>query len=290
MAKIIVIKLKKAGNNNREFSVSDNFGNVLFASISKSELISGISIEIEDNVTVIILKSLDKNCCNKSWNIPVSTISLRELAAIGFQSKNTGSVWTHLTDTTIYNSFYGCIAPYIIEYPISYQYHDEILQNVRDYTKVFKYFESENGVYNTNRKIQTNDIYFNKAVLYNDQQSSGVITLVTKPTNNLSSYLTYPKYGTDTTSVIFTKRDNYYQFNSFFSIVKDETVPLFNNSCTSLSIDKEVNQDNMVYGRRSFQKYTLRAKDSKIRLYLDNTSDYHLVSQILIAPSQISYL
>jgi hypothetical protein len=46
----------------------------------------------------------------------------------------------------------------------------------------------------------------------------------------------------------------------------------------------------MDYGKRSFKKDTLRAKDLKIRHILDNRSDAHLVSQFITAPSQISYL
>jgi hypothetical protein len=56
-----------------------------------------------------------------------------------------------------------------------------------------------------------------------------------------------------------------------------------------MSIDKEVNQENMDYGLRSFKKATLRAKELKIRHILDSSSTVHLVSQFLITPSQISY-
>jgi hypothetical protein len=45
----------------------------------------------------------------------------------------------------------------------------------------------------------------------------------------------------------------------------------------------------MDYGKRSFKKAPLRAKDLKVRLILDNKSDIHLVSQIFLTKSQISY-
>jgi hypothetical protein len=64
---------------------------------------------------------------------------------------------------------------------------------------------------------------------------------------------------------------------------------LFIRTCESLSIDKVVNQANMDYGTRTFKKETFRAKDLKIRHILDNNSEVHLVSQFLVAPSQISY-
>jgi len=290
MSKNIVVKLKKAGNRLNMFSISDDRGNVLATNVPKAELILGLALTIDDSVTVIILSSTGINCCSKKWNIPVSTITLVDLAAIKFQNANTSSVWRHLTNPVLYNNFYGCIAPYIIEYPFAYQYHDEIVQNVKDYTKVYKYLSTDDGVFNYNRKIETNSDYFNRTVIYNDQQSSGVLELVPKPLNNLKAYLSYPIYNTDSKTILFSKRDNFYQYNTFWDITKDKTVPLFINSCESLSIDKQVNQDNMIYTVRSFKKFPIRAKDLKVRMVLDNRSDIHLVSQFLISPAQISYL
>jgi hypothetical protein len=56
-----------------------------------------------------------------------------------------------------------------------------------------------------------------------------------------------------------------------------------------MSIDKEVNQENMDYGMRSFKKAPLRAKELKIRQILDSSSTTHLVSQFILTPAQISY-
>jgi hypothetical protein len=64
---------------------------------------------------------------------------------------------------------------------------------------------------------------------------------------------------------------------------------LFITSCESLSVDKLVNQTNMDYGKRSFKKEPLRAKDLKVRHILDNSSEAHIVSQFIVAPAQISY-
>lgn len=283
----IIVKLKKAGSRLLRFSISDNLGNLLSANVSKSDLISGVALSVDDNVTVITITSLD--CCSKSINIPISEITLPEITSFEYNVVNTSSIWTHLVNPTIYNTFYGCVNPYIIEYPFSYQYQDEIVQNVIDYTKVYRYLPSDN-IFDVNAKIETNDKYFNKAVLYNSQQSSGILNLVAKPVNNLKEYLTYPKYNTDSKTITFTKSDNFYQYNTFWSIAKDSQTPLFKSSCESLSIDKEVNQDNMNYtNNRSFTKAPLRAKDLKIRHILDNNDSIHLVSQFIIAPSQLSY-
>jgi hypothetical protein len=292
MSKVIIVKLTKAGTRTGPFTISDNYGNVLGTNVPKSQLISGITYEVGDNVSVIIIESLGGcigKCKNKIY-ISIGTRNAAQLAVISFQNGNTASLWRHLTDIKTYNYFYGNIEPYIIEYPFSYQYYDEILQNVKDYTKAYKYLDIPDGVFNYNTRIETDDRWFNKAVLYNGQQSSGILELVPKPMHNLKEYLKYTIYNTDSKTITYTKSDNFYQYNTFWSLVKNKSIPLFiTTCCNALSLDKAVNQDNMDYGKRSFKKEPLRAKDLKVRHILDNRSDAHLVSQFITAPAQISY-
>lgn len=289
MSKTIVIKLTKIGGGLSTFSISDDMGNVLATDVTKQQLIDGVSYSVDDSVKVVVITSTGKGCCGKSWNIPVTTISRYELVQTTFTESNTATAWRHLKNPVIYNYFYGCIEPYIIEYPFAYKYQDEILQSVQDYTKAYKYFLDPDGVSDDNRKIETDDVWFNKAVLYNGQQSTGVLELVPKPINNLKEYLKYPVYNVDSKTITYTKSDNFYQYNTFWSLVKYKQEPLFIRTCENLSIDKVVNQANMDYGKRSFKKEPLRAKELKVRHILDNRYDAHLVSQFIITPSQISY-
>ena len=198
-------------------------------------------------------------------------------------------MWRHLTDTLSNNTYYGIISPYIIEYPFAYEFHDEILQNVIDFTRVYQYLPIVDGVYNDNAKIQTDNYYFNKAILYNGQQNSGLLKLVKKPKNNLAAYNQYPIYHTDSKTILFTKSDSFYKYNTFWSVYESKTTPMFNTPCESLSIDKSINDSAMDYGTRSFKKEPLRAKGLLIRHIMDDRSDIHLVSQFIIAPSMKSY-
>lgn len=288
MSKAIIIKFQTLGNRIiGPFDITDNLGNVVATDVTKQTLVTGVEYSVDDAVTSITVKS--KDGCDVSITTPISYLSLSQVEAITLVYVNSGTLWSHLTDVQTYNKFYGKISPYVIEYPFAYQYQDEILQNVVDYTKTFKYLPIPDGVFNDNAQIQTDDQYFNKAVLYNGQQCSGLLYLDPKPLNNLQAYNTYPKYNADSKTITYTKSDSFYQYNTFWNVVKNKTQPLFGTSCESLSIDKELNQSNMDYSSRSFKKDPLRAKDLKIRHILDNRSDAHLVSQFIIAPSQISY-
>jgi hypothetical protein len=287
MSKIITIKLTVSGPNVGPFNISDQFGNVIAVGVSKKTLVRGISYTVNDNVTIVVIESTGKCKFKKSYSL--ATFDIIEYANTRYTQTITACIWRHLTDIRLYNTFYGDIAPYIIEYPFAYEYQDQILQNVKDYTKAYEYYPIEDGVFNDNTRIETNDKWFNKAVLYNGQQSSGILELVAKPMHNMKAYMQYPIFNAESKTITYTKSDNFYQYNTFWALEKSSQVPLFNTTCESLSIDKVVNQANMDYGPRSFKKATLRAKELKVRHILDNRSTTHLVSQFIITPAQISY-
>ena len=287
MKKEITIKITQTGPNAGPFSVYDNYNNLLDENVSRKELIKGRTYLVEDIVTVVIIKSTGE--CGFEKIFPLQEIFYSNYINTGYKQSKTACIWSHLTNTQTYNYFYGNIKPYIIEYPFSYQYQDEILQNVKDYTKAYEYIKNPYEAFDINLKIETNNKWFNKAILYNGQQSSGVLNLVPKPLNNLKAYGQYPIYNTGSKTITYTKSDNFYQYNTFWALQKSSQVPLFYTPCESLSIDKEINQENMDYSLRSFKKAPLRAKELKVRHILDNSATTHLVSQFLTAPAQISF-
>lgn len=287
MSKTITIKLTKVGTKIGPFDIYDHLGNIIASNVSRETLIRGISYIVDNAVEVITIKSV--GTCKAEVSKGLKDITKQEYESVKLESHTVACLWTHLTDHTIYNSYYGIVNPYVIEYPFTYQYNDEIIQNVEDYNKVYQYFNDGIHLSDRNNKIQLDAEWFNKAVVYNDQQSSGILELSPKPLNNMSAYMKYPKFNSDSKSILWTKVDNMYQYNTFWSLVKDKKQPLFTTSCESLNIDKIVNQTNMDYSVRAFRKDTIRAKDVKVRHILDNRSDITIVTQFIISPAQISY-
>ena len=284
--KTILLKLTKGSPKLGPFDITDQFGNVIATNVSIYTLIEGINYEVEDNVDIVTLSS--KGNCTISRSMPITTITVSEFNYTKFEEVKTACLWKHL-QFNLFNSYYGVTEPYIIEYVFSYQFQDELLQNVKDYTKVFKYLSDPSGVFSYTDRIMVDDIYFNKAILYNGQQCSGVLELIPKPKNNLQSYNTYPIYRSDSKVIIYTKSDSFYNYNTFWDVLKNKTIPIAITSCESLSSDGIINNSNMEYGNKSFKKSPLKAKDLKIRHILDNRSDAHLVSQFIISPTMVSY-
>jgi hypothetical protein len=287
MIKTVFIKITKSGPNIGPFKITDFLGNIIVENVSKENLIAGFLFTVDVSINEVYLVSLGD--CEFKKLINITQVPLVNIVNTEYKESLTGCTWSHLKNPQIYNTYYGETQPYIIEYPFAYQLQDEILQNVKDYTKVYEYLPDEYGVFDDNRKIEIDGAWFNKAVLYNNQQSSGILELVPKPMNNLKEYMKYPIYNADSKVITYTKSDNLYQYNTFWSLVKNKKELLFTKTCESLSIDKIVNQSNMDYSKRSFKKEPLRAKDLKVRHILDNRSDIHLVSQFIVTPTQISF-
>jgi hypothetical protein len=259
----------------------------LLTNVSKKSLIEGVIIRLDDSITTVTIESTGK--CKIKKHVTLTPVPGYVYIESTYKEVKSSCLWRHLTNPEIYNYYYGTVHPYIIEYPFAYKFQDEILQNIKDYTKVYKYWNNGQGVFNYNDRIELDDAWFNKAIVYNGQQSSGILELVPKPKNNLKDYLKYPIYKTDSKVITYTKSDNFYQYNTFWSLIKDKRQQLFLTTCENLSIDKVINQSNMDYNKRSFKKEPIRAKDLKVRHCLDNRSDIHLVSQFITQSSQISY-
>lgn len=285
--KTVFIKLTKAGPTSGPFNIYDQSDNVIALDVSKKDIISGIAFNVDDDV--IAIKIVSTGDCKFEKIVPITTMVQQEYMDVEYNTITTGCLWRHLTNIQLYNSFYGKTEPYVIEYPFSYKLQDELLSNLKDYTKVYEYLPNTDGVFSYNNRIETNDNYFNKCIAYNDQQNSGMLNLFPKPLHNMKEYLSYPKFNSDSRDILFTKSDSFYNINGIFNVLKDSQIPMFNNSCESLSMDKILNQSNMDYGVRSFQKASLRSKNLKIRLILDNSSTTHLVSNFILGVSQISY-
>lgn len=287
MAQLISIKLKSSGPNIGPFQIWDDFGNLIMDDVSKTELKKGITLSFDDGVNVVVIKSIGKVSMTK--NFPITSFDRIEYAKTTYTSKGKACMWRHLDDPVIYNNFYGNIEPYIIEHPFASEYYDEILHSVQDYTKVYQYLNTGDKIFADYAKVELDDAWFNKAILYNGQQCSGILTLVPKPKNNLKAIMQYPILRNDEKIILYTKTDNFYNYNTFWSIMKDPGKTHFIKDCSSLSIDKQINQDNMDYSQLSHKKAQIRAKELKVRHILDDRSDIHLVSQFILVEQQISY-
>lgn len=239
----------------------------------------------------------EKYFCNKSWTI---SYSFKTNSWISFHSyipnyyvaypnyfqsgvNDREELFSHNKTFFSFQNFYGTQYPYILEYPFAYKYNDEIVQNIKEYCTVRKY-ESYDTYYEPSELI-----FYNKAILYSTQQCTGVLNLIPKPINNLSTRFAYPKYNSNSKDILVSKSDNFYNYNTFWNINTNENASFFTPSCHLFLVDKELNEDNLDYTQRSYKKGMMRGKQLRVRHILDNRNDVKLISHFIVNNTTDSY-
>lgn len=196
-------------------------------------------------------------------------------------SNTTNKIHSH-DDILNFNRYDGIIYDYILEYPVKSLPNEEILGSISDYTNVFKYVDQYSYT-------QIDNIYFNKCIIYNNQQCTGELVLVPKEYNRMSQALKYPKYNLTNKEIIVTKSNSNYNFNTFWDIVSNKNIPFFVKSCNTNSLDKTLNNSVLNYQNKSFNKSRIMGKEAKIRLIYNTSDQYKLISRFLITQTQTSY-
>ena len=229
--------------------------------------------------------------CDRSWTLSYHTglkkwISFHSYVPNyylthpdGFLTGIKSGVYDH-RGTIVFNKFYENIFPYILEYPIASQGQEQILGAVSSYTTVRKY--SDRQVY----AEPGEDIFFDEAVIYNDQQCSGKLLLIPRPTADLSAFRKFPRFLEDGKEILFTKKDGITSFNTFWDVVKLPGSPFYRLSCNGFPL--KIFDTNLDYSPRSFQKFRMRGKQHVVRLSFKKSAQYHLATHFNLAEIQKS--
>ncbi len=238
----------------------------------------------------------EKYFCSKCWTIAYSPITGSWLSFYSFKPNyyiayanyfKTGSkdlgLWSHLLSNKIYQTFYGEIKPYILEYPTSTGLQETILQSIEYSQQIREYF-GESDFYSVT------NLNFNKCYIYNDNQTSGILNLILAPKNNLSIFSTYPKYNSDSKDILYSVYENKYSFNTFWDVSKNITnghQPIHTRDC-SMDYDKILNENNLDYSSKSNIKNRLRGTDFKIRLIQDTYNRFQFINYWNLSEKQLS--
>lgn len=224
---------------------------------------------------------------NKSWTLSYSidTDSWTSFhsyipSAYIFDYKNlystfaTGTnIWKHNIED-IYLKYYNVAKSFIIDYiAIKNPLETSISDNITMQT-----IAEKDG-------IEQRYVTFNKAIIYNDRQCTGELTLFVPETNIGATYMS--SNITNVAGQITLKRfDKDWKINDFRDMRDDYTLPIFKNDWTSISstyfIDKIVNTTSISNTKDWTQLEKFRDKYLGIRLIFDNLTDTKLTMKYTI--------
>jgi hypothetical protein len=132
-----------------------------------------------------------------------------------FMTIKDGGIWMHNDTCQSYCNYYG------IDYPFEVELLSNSGQTVSTLRSVEYQLESYIYKQNCADAHHVLDHNFDRAVIHNTEQVSGLLKLNINPKNDVSSLLQYPKINVSDIDILYSKEENKYRFNQFWDVTKD---------------------------------------------------------------------
>jgi hypothetical protein len=174
------------------------------------------------------------------------------------------SFWKHNLFCDSYNNYYGVNHGWEIEFPVNTGTTITTIKSVEYYLEVFKY---NTGCIDRYHVLDGN---FDQAIIYNTEQTSGLLNLHIKPKNNPVALLNYPKINLDSIDIHVAKEENKYRFNQFWDATRDRgefdglQITNFITECNGYR--KNLNPQAVNYAKSPLQRKKFRHYGNRVIL------------------------
>ena len=200
--------------------------------------------------------------------------------------KKGASTWNHNLNPLTYQTYYNKLYPYILEYNVntfpktSITNSISLIQDIQEYQSDYEYY----SIATANNKNLAN---FTKAIIYNKEQSSGVINLVPEEFGNTRQKILFPRTTLNGIETLISRRDNIYSFNGFWSITNQSSghsvwSTKWDDRKLQHPIDKVPNTRTVVPSSIAYQKQRIKSDFCKVRLIQDKYSRYRFINHLQI--------
>tara|TARA_R110001606_G_scaffold57413_1_gene138488 strand:+ start:2264 stop:8611 length:6348 start_codon:yes stop_codon:yes gene_type:complete len=201
-------------------------------------------------------------------------------------SYNVGSFWRHNSRCDLFANYYGTQYPWEVELVANTGQSVNTVRSMEYQLESYVY-KNDFGYLCGDDKWEDLLFNFDQAVVYTNEQVSGLLQLVPTPFNNPILELTYPIINTNNINILCSKVEQKYRFNQFWDITNDRgeftnvEQPIWDTSPNGYI--KNLNPINLNYFKsplqhKKFRNYftnvILRRVDSgnrKMLLRLNNT-------------------
>ena len=184
-----------------------------------------------------------------------------------FITGKNNNLWGHGLTNKSYQVFNGVLCPFEIELTDKYSYNHRVLQSVSYQLDTIRYFNNQDRKYKP-------VIGFNKAVIYNNNQSTGLLELEKVNPKDLYKCKQYPIIELYSSKIIQSNKENIYSFNQF----KDRCKPseplliLHKNGVNSVVNPNSITTNNSYA--------PIRGNINYIKLINDKHSNYKMIFKL----------
>jgi len=231
--------------------------------------------------------------CNKSWTISYAPlfknfISFHSFTPnyyvpnqtyfssglnYSFDDPTEEGLWHHNLTNKSYQVYYGKLKPFIFEFSIGSKYTNKVLDSVQ-YISEFYRFQDNLSSYLVPNKT------YNKALAYNQNQSTGLLELVPKEKNNRMQFIQYPRQKPESREILVENIENVWRFNNFFNVAQINGQPTMTFDCDNIAY-RNINPLAIKYNTQ-YLKDLMRSDYHVIRLINDKYSNYNILQRFSI--------
>ena len=131
-----------------------------------------------------------------------------------FTMKNRG-IWRHNSTWDSYCNYYGTDYPWEVEFPVVTPNAVNSIRNVEYFLDTVKYYNNGDDFHHLL------DENFDRAIVFNSEQVSGILKLSVQGKNSPLHTVNYPQIGLNGISILYSKEEQKYRFNQFWDVTKD---------------------------------------------------------------------
>lgn len=195
-----------------------------------------------------------------------------------FYTINTNSVWKHNDRWDSYSNYYGVNYPWEIEYPIITPNDITTLRSLEYTLDVYDF--ATNGI-DFKHILDEN---FDRAIIYNSEQISGLLKLNIKGKNSPLDLINYPIIGVGGIDILFSKEENKFRFNQFWDITRnrgeftDSERTMWMTKCSGY--EKNINPYYVNYNKLPLERKKFRHYGNNIILRKNVSSNHKMILKL----------
>lgn len=189
------------------------------------------------------------------------------------------AIWKHNDRCDLFCNFYGVDYPFEIEIPTS---TSQEVTTVRSYEYLLEAYKYMNDCRDQFHILDEN---FDRVVVHNSEQCSGLLKLNVKPKNDPWALNRFPSVGLNGVDVLFSKEENKYRFNAFFDLVKDrgefsgKENPIWNVKPNGY--DRDLNTLAIDYSKNALQRKKFRHYTNHLLLRKNRSNNVKLLLKLV---------
>lgn len=165
-------------------------------------------------------------------------------------------IWKHNDRCDLFCNFYGTDFPFDVEFPFSTGQEVTTLRNLEYLLECYIYEPDCSG------RHHVLDFNFDRAMIFNSEQHSGMLLLQPKPKNHPYALLDTPAMNVNGVDTYFAKEENKYRINQFFDLTRnrsefnDQYIPMWEQAPDGYH--RQVNSRYITYSKHPLQRKKFR--------------------------------